>query len=463
MTSEAKQNFEPFVPISNESEKTQKPPFPYASFPPWARDFILEAARAFQVDPGMVGSAVLACLATAVQAKYDVQPKPDHIEQLSLQFIIIAPSGSLKTPVFKLVFAPAYQYEEELIRHIRECEDEPVQSSTPLPTIIIDDCTPEALAIRLQQNYGRIGIVSAEGNIFGVLSGRYSKSPDYNILAKGYSGDPVRYDRVLRDTTAVPHPHVSCCIGMQPHLFASLIENTALDSQGILARWCMAEFHNPLSPREYDTPSVKEDTIHNYNIHIGALFVLAVPHEPRHLKLSPDAFAYFREVFKGIEITRIEKEQAEKNGTIVRWINKKAGCILRLAGLLHVSNDQLTTEITIAELTAAVELAEWYYENAVRLLSSQNRVISNALSLWTQLRSIRAEDNSIAYSQVTHDCCRIKRFQISGTKRPDYDAINQALNELIEHGYVRVETIPTSGRNSKKIFLSERALEASEP
>lgn len=457
------EGFEPFNPLDSNSKKDNCDAFPLEGFPSWARDFIIEVAESFHVSPGMVGSAVLGCLATAVQAKFDVQPKTDHTEQLSLQFIIIAPSGSLKTPIFKLVFEPAYQFEEELIRNFREYEDEQLQSATPLPTVIVDDSTPEALAIRLQQNNGRIGIVSAEGNIFSVLAGRYSKSPDYNILAKGYSGDPVRYDRVLRDTTTIPHPHVSCCIGMQPHVFSSLVENTALDSQGILARWCMADFHNPRSPREYNSPSVKKETTRNYNEHMRALFLLAVPHEPRHLTLSPDAFAHFCEVFKGIEMTRIEKEQVEENGTIVRWINKKAGCILRLAGLLHVSTDQLTTEITTAELTAAAGLADWYYENAVRLLSSQNRVISNAMNLWTQMRSNRSDDNRISYSQLTHDCCRNRRFLIPGTSKLNNKAINAALNVLVEHGYIRIAVNQTNGRPLKTIILSEHALAASDP
>ena len=454
--------FAPFKPLDIHNTECSDA-FPLDGFPPWARIYINEVAESFHVSTGMVGSAVLGCMATALQRKYDVLPKPDHIEQLSLQFILIAPSGSLKSAVFKHVFAPAYRYEAELIERNRDCVEETQHSMMPLPTIIIDDCTPEALAIRLQQNNGRIGIVSAEGNIFGVLAGRYSKSPDYSILAKGYSGDPIRYDRVGRETTIVSHPHVSCCIGMQPHVLTSLIENTALDSQGILARWCMAEFHNPSSPRKYNSPSVNEESVHNYNEHMLALFLLAVPQEPRHLTLSSNAFARFCEVYEDIEMTRIAMQQSAKNGAIVRWINKKGGCILRLAGLLHASNDLLTSEITTAEVAAAAGLADWYYNNAVKLLSSNNNDISNALNLWTQLRSIREDDNSVAYSRVTHDCCRNKHFRINGTNRPDYNAINDALNVLVEHGYVRIETIPTSGRNARVIFLSDDALEASDP
>lgn len=459
------QGFEPYKSLGHQNNLLHQEPFPVDGFPPWIRTFVNEAALSYQVDRGMVGSAVLACLAIALQAKYDVQARRDHIEQLSLHVVIIASSGSRKSPVIRKVFEPAYQYEADLINDIRNRMDVQEQSgsSTPLPTIVIDDCTPEALVIRLEQNLGRVGIVSTEGNLFSVLSGRYSKTSDYNVLAKAYSGDQIRYDRVGRPANYVPHPHVSLCIGMQPHVFRSLVDNASLDGQGILSRWCIAEFQNPSSPREYNVDDISEETSANYKNHMMSLLSLAVPQKPIHLTLSPEAFSLFCTMQNEIDAESIATEQIPGNHAIVSWINKKGGTILRLAGLLHVSNDLLTSEITTAELMAAARLAGWYYENAVRLLSSRNRVISNALNLWKQLRSIRADDNSVAYSQLTHDCCRNKRFLIPETNKLNNDAISDALNILVEHGYVRIETIPTSGRNARVIFLSDDALEASDP
>lgn len=456
----SREGFEPLDLLEKHSRHCGANPFPIDGFPSWIRQFITEAATSYQVDPGMIGSAVIACLAIALQAKYDVQAKRDHIEQLSMHIAIIAPSGSRKSPVIRKVFSPAYRYETELINDVRNCIDEQDQSgtSTPFPTIIIDDCTPEALVIRLEQNLGRIGIVSAEGNIFSVLSGRYSKTADFNVLAKGYSGDQIRYDRVGRQTNIVPHPHISFCIGMQPHVFRSLVENEALDGQGILSRWCIATFQNPSSPREYNVDDISDETSANYNNHMMSLFSLAVPQKPIHLTLSPEAYDLFCTMQNAIAAESFAKGQLTNNQSIVSWLDKKGGCILRLAGLLHVSTDQLTTEITTAELKAAAGLADWYYESAVRLLSSQNRGISNAMNLWTQLRSIRAEDYSVAYSQLTHDCCRNKRFLTPGTNKLNTIAINDALNVLVEHGYIRIAVNQTYGRPSKTIFLSEDAL-----
>lgn len=107
-------SYEAFKSLVSHNNQVSYSAYPIDGFAPWIRNFVSEVALSYQVDPGMVGSAVLGCLATAVQAKYDVQPKADHTEQLSLQIVIIAPSGSRKSPVIKLVFAPVYQYESHL-------------------------------------------------------------------------------------------------------------------------------------------------------------------------------------------------------------------------------------------------------------------------------------------------------------------------------------------------------------
>lgn len=455
-----------YRPLTRLADSTYYIPFPLDGFPVWARDYICEAAKSFQVDTGMVGLAVLSCLATALQAKYDVRPKEDHIEPLILQVIIIAPSGSRKSVVIKSAFAPAYDYEAALVNKLRHDDNynpkkTRVAGETAVPTIIIDDCTPEAMVIRLEQNHGRISVVSAEGNVFNLLSGRYNKTMDYSVLAKGYSMDPIRYDRVGRAPNIVQRPHISCCIGIQPSVFKTLAENSALNDQGILARWCMAQFHNPTTPREYGNTTITDKTKQAYYNHIESLFCLEMNSQPQHLTLSDVAYVHYCNIYKTIEGTRIALEAEETDSPIVRWINKQAGTILRIAGILHIANDQSTTVITASELDAAIAITDWLLQHANNLLSSASQAVADATILWQQIVTInRGGNNRVPYSKVTHDCCRTKRFKLPGSDKPNYNAIDSALEVLIQHGYIQMETIQTSGRPGKMVIISPDALTA---
>ena len=61
-----------------------------------------------------------------------------------------------------------------------------------LSRLIVDDVSPERLATLLRDHGGRIAVLSAEGDIFDVMAGRYSKGgvPNLGVFLKGHAGDP---------------------------------------------------------------------------------------------------------------------------------------------------------------------------------------------------------------------------------------------------------------------------------
>ena len=58
------------------------------------------------------------------------------------------------------------------------------------------DATPEALA-GLLATYGRIALVSPEGDVFDQMAGRYNQAvgPNLGVYLKGHAGDLLRIDR----------------------------------------------------------------------------------------------------------------------------------------------------------------------------------------------------------------------------------------------------------------------------
>jgi hypothetical protein len=84
-----------------------------------------------------------------------------------------------------------------------------------VPRIVADDVTPEAAASLLAEHAGRLAIMSAEGGIFDIIAGRYSRLPNMDLWLKGHSGDPVKVERKGREPEYVRRPALTLGLMIQ--------------------------------------------------------------------------------------------------------------------------------------------------------------------------------------------------------------------------------------------------------
>src|SRR5215211_3022291 len=77
----------------------------------------------------------------------------------------------------------------------------------PVPRWLADDATPEALA-GLLASYGRIALLSPEGDVFDQMAGRYNQAsgPNLGVYLKGHAGDLLKVDRRGRPPEYVQRP-----------------------------------------------------------------------------------------------------------------------------------------------------------------------------------------------------------------------------------------------------------------
>ena len=66
-----------------------------------------------------------------------------------------------------------------------------------------DDVTTEKLVSMISENDGRAAIFSPEGGIFDLLKGMYTRYVNIDVFLKGYSGDPIRVDRIGRESETI--------------------------------------------------------------------------------------------------------------------------------------------------------------------------------------------------------------------------------------------------------------------
>jgi replicative DNA helicase len=213
------------------------PAFPVEVLPGWLGDYVAAVATATQTPPDLAGMLALAVLATVAAGAVEVQPRPGWQEPLCLFVAVGMDAGTRKSSVFTALTcpvadferdqaaaalpsitetltlrriadqaaahaetaaskAPADQQEERQAEAIARAAEAANLIVPPVPRWLVDDATPEALA-GLLATYGRIALLSPEGDVFDQMAGRYNQTagPNLGVYLKGHAGDLLKVDR----------------------------------------------------------------------------------------------------------------------------------------------------------------------------------------------------------------------------------------------------------------------------
>jgi replicative DNA helicase len=93
--------------------------------------------------------------------------------------------------------------------------------------LIVDDVTPEAVATILAEQGGRVSVLSPEGDIFGIMAGRYSAGPpNIGVYLKAHAGETVRIDRKTR-SEHIKQAAITIGVTTQPEVMRAFGSNNA--------------------------------------------------------------------------------------------------------------------------------------------------------------------------------------------------------------------------------------------
>lgn len=314
------------------------PPFPCDVFPQWLNDHVAAVAETTQTPLDMAGTLALAVLATASAKKYRLELRPDWREPLCLYVLITMLTGERKSPVFGELVKPIRSYEKEIGRIYRpavkkrrlerkvledrirllsgkaskadaeEVRDELQAEAHKLeleleglpelysPRLLVDDCTPEKLSDILEQQGGRIALLTSEGGPFDMMAGRYSKQQgmgNFEVYLKGYSGEDVRVDRVSRSAVFVPEATITIGITAQPDVLRDMANGPGFDGRGLTARFLYSMPRSFMGHRCIDPDPIAPRVRSAYQARVSDLLEAPMPAQPRMLHLSPKARALF--------------------------------------------------------------------------------------------------------------------------------------------------------------------------
>jgi replicative DNA helicase len=494
--------WEPPVPLGSTGEVSA---FPVEVLPGWLGEYVAAIATATQTPPDLAGMLALAVLATVAAGAVEVQPRPGWQEPLCLFIAVGMDAGTRKSSVFTALTrpvadferqqaaaalpgitetatlrriadqaaataeaaagkAPASQQEEARAEAIARAAEAANITVPPLPRWLVDDATPEALA-GLLATYGRIALLSPEGDVFDQMAGRYNQAgPNLGVYLKGHAGDLLKVDRRGRPPEYVERPCLTIGLALQPEVLRGLAGRPGFGGRGLLARFLYSLPESLVGRRQVGASPVPPAVVDRYALELQALAAsLAAPasdDSPAVLTLDQEA----GELLLGFE-RELEPRLAAGSGDLahlVGWAAKLAGATCRLAALLHLAahlRDGWNQPIGADTFAGAARLADYLVDHAravFDLMGADPRVDDARWLLDWITRTGQAQFTR----RDAHAAAPRGRF-------PKATSLDPAIGLLEEHGWLRrVDADPVGprgGRPASPRFLVNPLPRATEP
>jgi len=368
----------PIQPVSFDTPNV--PDVDPALLPPILGEFCEAVAEGLQVPFELVLINALSCVAVAGQRKFKVQVRPDYTEPVNIYALAALPPGERKSATAEACKRPLIDWEteeqEEARENIRNTlserktlekaieakrakagnaktpedrrklidEVKALEAELPevpaAPRLLIDDVTPEAIPAFMERQQERAGIIEAEGGLFDILAGRYSKGvPNLDAVLKCWSGEAVHVDRKSGPPIVLHDPVLTICLSPQPEVVRGLADKPSFRGRGLLGRFLFLLPRSRVGKRKVEPLPIPQTVQTRYAAKVrGLLFLpwaLGSDGKPTSylLQLAPDAYIEWVNFHRDVEATLGRGGELE---LIADWGGKLHGAAIRLAGLLHL-------------------------------------------------------------------------------------------------------------------------------
>ncbi|MFJ6784625.1 DUF3987 domain-containing protein [Streptomyces yangpuensis] len=459
------------------------PPFPTHALPGWLADYVAAVAEETQTPPDMAGALALSVLSAASGGRAVVQVRGRWREPTNLFVVVALGPANRKSSVFAAMTRPLYEAEKSLVeganltiveaevtaKMAREAAEKAAAQAAKAegperdnliaeaiglaqvaetltvpasPRLLADDATPEVITTLLAEQGGRLAVMSAEGGIFDIIAGRYSGIPNMEVFLKGHAGDRLRVDRRSREEF-IEAPALTMGLAVQPSVLEEIGKNRGFDGRGLLARFLYCLPESLVGRRRINPEQVPAAVAATYERNVYALTLrLADWTDPLVIQLTPEAdralIAYEE---------RLEPQLRAKGGRlghIDKWAGKLVGATARIAGLLHLAthiDGGHHESISEATLRAAIEIADYFTAHALTVfdLMGADTSLARARVLLTALEHNGRES-------ITR---RDLFAKLSRSEFPTVAELEPALALLEEHGYLRTDTPPRTGKRGR--------------
>jgi replicative DNA helicase len=454
------------------------PLFPLDVLPPWAKEYVDAVALSTQTPVDLAALLALTTAAACLAKRVEVLPREDWAEPVNLYTVCALPPGSRKSAAFSLIAKPLLDHERrnnrdmslqiaeagdkldilkgqidaikknlskatdengpELAEKLRQLREQLAEHERVMPReerLVADDVTPEKLASLLSQYGGRMAVLSADTDVFGMMAGKYNgQLPNLDVYLKGHAGDDLKVDRVGREPDYVEKPALTLGLAVQPEVLQGLIKKPGFRGRGIIGRWLYSLPEDRIGYRSFHTPSVDPVLAADYRAKIQALADTEPKvdefgqQEPILLRFAADAGERY---WSWAETIEHRQRPGGDLQDLKDWASKLHGLVARIAALLHVlGGGKGDAHITYETLEKALDVGEYatYHAKAAFQEMGADRVMSDARRILDYV--MRSGRESFKGRDIQQQMI---------TSFPKAEDLEAPLKLLKERGYIAVD------------------------
>lgn len=474
----------PLIPLDGDT--TSLPPFPIDALPKWIADMVRDVADELQVAPDLPAMLALAALSTIAAGRVDIAVRQTWVESVNLFLVVALPPGAGKSPAFKAMIGALEAYQTQLRRDseakIARIEQERRVLTTAMkraedkgdlteariilndldslqvparPRLIIDDATPEALVARLHEQGGRLALMSSEGGLFDMITGRYSDKTNLDPYLQAWSGDTINVDRIGRESITIERPLLTIGLTVQPTVIDRLAARPELAGRGLTARFMYSIPADTVGWRDMTRPD--RQTSLARNIYATRLTdtarSLAIHEDTVTMRFDETAIRVFSEWRQQIEHRR------RPDGDLYamrEWTTKLESSVVRVAALLAIADGQRTSQpVDLEVLKRALAIGTYWIEHAraVHGAWGATKVQADALAIWRWMETH-------GHTEITErDLWRGVRRRFDDVR----DFMEPALQHLTESGHIRRVRVTKAGDNKDTAGARKTAVIVARP
>lgn len=395
-------------PIDLKPEAYEREPFPSGVLPDPLKTFVRRAAAALGCDQSFIALPMLSVLASCVGSTRRIRLKRTWAEPCIIWSVIVAESGSMKSPALRAALAPLQalqrkafaQHAEEMrvyksselpgyeaalaewkSKGRRQGEDAPEEPVAPTARrYLVSDATVEAMVPLLMENPR--GLLYARDEFAGFLASfdayRNGRGGDSAKWIEMFHAQEVAIDRKTGPTLYVPRAAVSLTGTIQPAILQAALGREHFEN-GLAARLLMTM--PPRELKEWRDADLDEETdesmmrviqgllnLQHQEVDDGQLRAIDLHLTPKGKKAWIDHY------------NRHNREQLEYTGNMAAAWSKLEGYTARLALLFHLirqaaGDRRLADPRAVDEqsLACAMQLVRWFGAETERIYAGLRR------------------------------------------------------------------------------------------
>lgn len=384
-----------YTPPDSVSDLPPSIEYPVESIPEPLRTLVLECEEDMNCDASMFCTPLMAAAGSLIGNTAGVQMRRTWLASPNLWFVLIAPSGSMKSPALDISVRflkriesklaadnhkALKRYQKEYRQYMSLPPKERAQieePKKPVPRrVLLNDATVEALQTVHHQNPRGLMVFCDEFCVVADGMGRYSSTPTAveGIYLQMQSNGQNIVDRSdpTKDGKFIDRAALSMTGGTQPAIFKETMRGRRIDS-GFCPRLLVAM--PDVRPKRWAEERLQTQTLDEVQKVFDKLFEIPLPldqqghPEPVVVRLNSEAMARWGQWYNDFNL------RAHSLPERLRAVDSKLeGYVPRIALIIHmikavagIAPIASKTEISLDTLEDAINIVEWHRHEGQRV------------------------------------------------------------------------------------------------